>query len=109
MFSLERHLHEFLRDNWSHTSLGREWQLYDEEGKEAEAGYQYPCGVGYIDLLAEHKDKPEWLVVELKRGQTSDSTVGQVLRYMGWVETYLAEPGETVCLLPLPQKRGIIK
>lgn len=94
-FGLERHLHEFLRDNWSKTSLGQEWNLYSEPGDE-EAGYEYPCGVGRIDLLARHRNKPAWLVVELKRDQASDSTVGQILRYIGWVKAHLVEPGEEV-------------
>lgn len=94
-FGLERHLHEFLRDNWDQTSPGREWRLYSEEGNE-DAGYEYPCGVGRIDLLARHRKKASWLVVELKRNQTSDVTVAQILRYMGWVRQHLAAPGESV-------------
>lgn len=94
-FGLERHLHEFLRDNWDQTELGKEWKLYEEDG-DTEAGYEYPCQVGRIDLLAKHRSKPRWLVVELKRDQGSDTTVGQVLRYMGWVKSRMAEPGETV-------------
>ena len=94
-FSLERHLQDFLRDNWGDTSLGQQWELYSEPG-DPEAGYEYPCGIGRIDLLARHKAKPDWLIVELKRDQTGDTTVGQVLRYMGWVKTQLAEPGENV-------------
>ncbi len=27
-FGLERHLHDFLRDNWTHTELGTQWYLY---------------------------------------------------------------------------------
>ena len=79
-FGLERHLHEFLRDNWDKLELGREWELYKEPG----------------DVLAKHKKKPYWLVVELKRDQTSDQTVGQLLRYIGWVKQHLAEDGEEV-------------
>jgi len=94
-FGLERHLHEFLRDNWEHTELGREWALYMEPGKE-EAGYEYTCDVGRIDLLAKHHKEPRWLVIELKRNQTSDQTVGQLLRYVGWVKQHLAEGGEQV-------------
>lgn len=94
-FGLERHLHEFLRDNWKHVALGREWDLYQEPGDE-EAGYEYPCAVGRIDLLAKHHSEPRWLVVELKRNQTSDQTVGQILRYIGWVKRHLAEDGEQV-------------
>jgi|GEM_PF-117987 len=94
-FGLERHLHEFLRDNWDRLELGREWALYQEPGDE-EAGYEYPCDVGRIDLLARHKREPRWLVVELKRNQTSDQTVGQLLRYIGWVKQHLAEDGDVV-------------
>jgi len=32
-----------------------------------------------------------YVVIELKRNQTSDDTVGQVLRYMGWVTENLQE------------------
>jgi len=94
-FGLERHLHEFLRDNWNHVELGRDWVLYQEPGDE-EAGYEYPCDVGRIDLLAKHRNEPRWLVVELKRNQTSDQTVGQLLRYIGWVKRHLAKDGEQV-------------
>lgn len=94
-FRLERYLHEFLRDNWDRTSLGAEWALYGDEGAD-EPGYEYPCAVGSIDLLAKHRTEPAWLVVELKRAQGSDQTVGQVLRYMGWVKQHLAQPGERV-------------
>lgn len=94
-FGLERHLHEFLRDNWNKIELSREWALYKEPGDD-EAGYEYPCDVGRIDLLAKHRKKPRWLVVELKRNQTSDQTVGQLLRYIGWVKQHLAEDGDEV-------------
>jgi hypothetical protein len=94
-FGLERHLHEFLRDNWNQIELGREWALYQEPGDE-EAGYEYPCDVGRIDLVAKHRKRPHWLVVELKRDQTSDQTLGQLLRYIGWVRQHLAEPGDEV-------------
>ena len=94
-FGLERHLHEFLRDNWDFTELGKEWAIYSEPGDDA-AGYEYPTDVGRIDILAKHKSRLEWLVIELKRGQSTDQTVGQVLRYMGWMERHMAAPGETV-------------
>ncbi len=94
-FGLERHLQEFLRDNWEKTPLGKEWRLYEEDG-DPEAGYEYPCGIGRIDLLAKHRTTQRWLVIELKRTQSSDQTVGQVLRYMGWVAHHLAAPSDSV-------------
>ena len=57
---------------------------------------EFPTDIGRIDLLAKHRTDGRWLVVELKRSQTSDDTVGQILRYMGWVEEKLTEPGERV-------------
>ena len=94
-FGLERHLHDFLRDNWSSTEFGKDWTLEIEEG-EPDSGYEFPTSIGRIDLLAKHKTKPVYLVIELKRGQTSDVTVGQILRYMGWVEAELLEGSESV-------------
>jgi hypothetical protein len=94
-FGLERHLHEFMRDNWSSLELAKEWELYKEPGDD-EAGYEYPCAIGRIDLLAKHKKSSRWLVIELKRNQTSDQTVGQLLRYVGWVKKNLATNGEEV-------------
>jgi hypothetical protein len=94
-FGLERYLHEFLVDNWALTELGGEWDLLEEDGEVV--GSRYNTGeVGEIDLLARHKKDKRWLVVELKRNQTSDATVGQVLRYMGWVRREMAEPGASV-------------
>ncbi|WP_263787974.1 endonuclease NucS domain-containing protein [Salinibacter grassmerensis] len=94
-FGLEQYLQEFLRDNWGKTELAGEWSLYAEEG-EPEAGFEYPVKVGYIDLLAEHREEDRWLVIELKRGQGSDGAVGQVLRYMGAVRRELADGEDTV-------------
>lgn len=94
-FGLERHLHDFLRDNWERLELGREWQLYGEPGDD-NPGYEYPTAVGRIDLLAKHREGGQWLVVELKRNQTSDVTIGQVMRYMGWVSRHVASPGDKV-------------
>ncbi len=56
-FGLERHLHEFLRDNWSHTELGSEWKLYEKDG-DSDAGYEVITDIGRIDLLAKHVTKP---------------------------------------------------
>jgi Holliday junction resolvase-like predicted endonuclease len=94
-FALEAHLHEFLEENWEQIELGKDWDLLEEDGEVI--GSHYKTGeVGEIDLLARHKKKPRWLVVELKRDQTGDATVGQVLRYRAWVKKRLAKTGEEV-------------
>lgn len=95
-FGMERHLHDFLLDNWEHTDLGGEWDLVEEGGDIRGYGYERPTPVGKIDLLARHKTNARWLVIELKRAQSSDDTLGQVQRYMGWVKENLADSGEPV-------------
>lgn len=94
VFALEKHLEDFLVHNWSQTELGKKYDIFEEEGELV--GQQYPSDTGPIDILAVSKDKTELLVVELKRGRASDSVVGQIQRYMGYVLDELAEENQTV-------------
>jgi len=89
VFALEKHLEDFLEQNWHHTELGKKYDIFEEDGEKV--GKQYPCDTGIIDILAISKDKKELLVVELKKGRASDMVVGQVQRYMGYVKDELAE------------------
>jgi len=93
-FVLEKHLENFLIENWRHTDLGRDYTILEEEGEIV--GQQYPTDTGPIDILAVSKDKKRLLVVELKKGRASDAVVGQIARYMGYVREELAEEGQTV-------------
>jgi restriction system protein len=93
-FALEKHLEDFLVKNWKQTELGKHYDIYEEEGELV--GQQYQSDTGPIDILAISKDKKELLVVELKKGRASDSVVGQVQRYMGYVVEELAEENQTV-------------
>lgn len=94
VFAIEKHLEDFLVQNWRQTELGREYDIYEEEGELV--GQQYPSDTGPIDILAISKDKKTLLVVELKRGRASDNVVGQIQRYMGYVLEELAEENQTV-------------
>ena len=93
-FAMEEYLEEFLEDNWAQTELGRNYDIYEENGERI--GRQYPTDTGNMDILAIRKDKRELLVVELKKGRAADKAVGQILRYMGYVAQELAEEGQTV-------------
>ena len=93
-FVMEQHLEDFLVQNWAHTDLGREYDIYEEEGERV--GQQYNTDTGPIDILAISKDKKKLLVVELKKGRTNDAVVGQILRYMGYAREELAEEGQIV-------------
>ena len=96
-FALESILEDFLYQNWGKIKWGSNLELYATEEQD---GRQFPAGPWSIDFLAIDKDSNDFVVIELKRGKTSDSTVGQVLRYIGWVKENLAEKGQKV--------RGII-
>lgn len=52
-------------------------------------------GVGRSDLICqdEHGDL---VVVELKRGKSSEQAVGQVLKYVGWLQENVAAEGQQV-------------
>jgi len=93
-FGMERYLQQFLFDNWDKVKALQEWDLYEEEDETV--GIEYYTEIGRIDLLAKHKSKPKWLVIELKRDQASDETMGQVNRYMGWVKANLANENDQV-------------
>jgi len=94
MFALEEHLEDFLVKNWKQTELGKDYDIYEEEGDPV--GQQYPADTGFMDILAISKDRRELLVVELKKGRASDAVVGQIQRYMGYVLEELAEDGQKV-------------
>jgi restriction system protein len=93
-FAMEKHLEAFLVANWDQTELAQTFTIFEEDGEKI--GQQYQTDAGPIDILAISKDKKRLLVVELKRGRASDVVVGQVLRYMGFVMSEVAEPHQTV-------------
>ena len=93
-FAMEKHLEDFLIKNWEHTPLGKHFRIYEESGEMI--GQQYPSDTGPIDILAKSKDGKTWLVIELKKGRTSDVVVGQIQRYMGYVKEELADPDQQV-------------
>ena len=83
LFYMEQQLEDFIIENWENTELGKKYELIYEEG--ALKSQQYVTDIGRIDILAKDKVNGNYVVIELKKNQTSDDTVGQILRYMGWV------------------------
>jgi hypothetical protein len=90
-FALEAHLEEFIDQNWAKINFGQKLVRFTTE---EQSGRQYPAGQWSIDFLCTDADTGDLVVVELKRGRTSDTTVGQILRYIGWVQENIAEPGQ---------------
>lgn len=87
-FGMESHLEDFLIANWSKTIFGDRYDLIYDEGDLT--SQQYRTTVGEIDILAKGKNGEEFLVIELKKGRTSDAVVGQILRYIAWIRENMA-------------------
>ncbi len=85
-FAMEKYLEEFIEINFKRIDFGAKLDLCQDEEN---TGRQYPTPIGNIDLLAEDREKKEFVVMELKKGRSSDVVVGQILRYMGWVKENL--------------------
>lgn len=87
-FAMEKYLEEFIETNFNRINFGEKLELYQDEES---TGRQYPTPIGNIDLLAVDKANKEFVVIELKKGRSSDVVIGQILRYMGWVKENLAK------------------
>jgi restriction system protein len=105
-FALEKHLEDFLVENWTRTELGKDYDIYEDEQN---FGQQFKADTGRIDILAVSKDKKTLLVIELKKGRASDIVVGQIMRYMGFVKDVMAEKGQGVkgLIIALEDDKGI--
>jgi len=86
----EKILEDFLEYHMDYLRPGL--LLYKERDRN---GRQYTTEVGRIDLLAR-SDEDSWVVIELKRDRAGDKTIGQTLRYIGWVKNNLAQEGQSV-------------
>ena len=97
LFYMESQLEDFIIQNWNESEFGKKYDLIIKDG-ELES-QQYRTDIGPIDILATDKNTGEYVVIELKRNQTSDQTIGQIARYMQWVDENLNKgvKGVIVC------------
>lgn len=91
LFYMESQLEDFIINNWENTELGKKYNLIVEDGEMI--SQQYKTALGPIDILAKDKISGSHVVIELKKNQTSDDTVGQVTRYMGEIKTTKKDDG----------------
>lgn len=97
-FVLEKYLEDFIVSNFA--AIFRNELILYQDPEENVIGQQYATDIGNIDILAREPNSDNFVVIELKKGRESDKVVGQILRYMGWVQENLCKHGEIV--------RGII-
>jgi endonuclease NucS-like protein len=79
-FAYERDLQNYLAKNLYRIEPGL--RLYDEEEI---TGVEFSVGDRYIDILAIDA-QGSYVVIELKVSRGYDRVIGQLLRYMAWVE-----------------------
>jgi len=102
VFVLEKYLEEFIVTNFGTIFQGALKIYQDAEGND---GQQYTTDIGYVDILAVEPRSNSFVVIELKKGRPSDQVIGQVLRYMGWVQEKLCVDGQSVKGLVICQQR----
>lgn len=89
-FAYENDLKNFLSNN---LNVIRSTLCLYQDGDIS--GVEFPVGNRRIDILAV-EDEKDFVVIELKVSKGYDRVIGQLLRYMGWIEQNLAEPGQAV-------------
>lgn len=89
-FAYEKDLQNYLAKNLGVVETGL--RLYEEEGIN---GVEYPVGGRFIDILAVDS-RGDFVVLELKVSKGYDRVVGQLMRYMAWINENLAEPQQGV-------------
>lgn len=92
-FYLEKYLEDFIVTNFPAIFKGDLAIYEDAEGND---GQQYSTEIGPIDILSVEPKSNAFVVIELKKGRSSDHVIGQILRYMGWVKQNLCVSGQTV-------------
>lgn len=85
-FAYERDLKNFLAKNLH--KIEPNLTLYQDD--EGITGIEFPVGGRYIDILAVDVTGA-FVVIELKVSRGYDRVIGQLLRYIGWIEQNLAE------------------
>ena len=93
-FAMEKHLEEFIIENWDVLDIGEKYDRHEQivDGKRK----KFRTDTGEIDIFALSKDKTHYLVIELKKGRASDNVVGQIMRYMGYVNDEIANKDQEV-------------
>lgn len=94
LFAYENHLRDFLAKNLPTIDKGKT-KLTAFVSKDGRDGVEFQTDVGPIDILAK-SGSGDFYVFELKLSQGPDKALGQILRYMGWVEKNLCEKNNKV-------------
>jgi hypothetical protein len=89
-FAYESDLRDYLAKNLQAIEPGL--RLYEEEGI---TGVEFPVGGRFVDILAIDSNG-DFVVIELKVSRGYDRVIGQLLRYMAWIQRNQAESEQNV-------------
>lgn len=84
----ERFIQQLIDRNFNKIFESLNLQLYDRDPDQT--GAQFNTPIGRMEFLAVDKNTEDFVVLELKIGKVYDGTIGQILRYMGYVKKELA-------------------
>jgi len=85
--------------------LFKNLRYFDEEEQISKKGQYDTQTIGIIDFLAIDENE-NFVVIEIKR-QATDKTIGQLLRYMGWVKDELCKSGQKVYGIIVAEQKDI--
>ena len=88
-----QHYQSLIHSNFNQL-FGRKLEYYDPERQNEKNGHFDTQEVGTMDFLAIDQNK-DLVVIELKR-ESTDVTLGQILRYMGWVNKNLCKKDQKI-------------
>jgi hypothetical protein len=80
-------------------------KYFDEEEQIPKKGQYDTQTIGIIDILAVD-EKGDFVVIEIKR-QATDKTIGQILRYMGWIQEELSKDGQKVSGIIVAERKDM--
>lgn len=84
-FALEAHLRDFLAKNLGEIEPGLKLYQTDKQ-----SGVEFVIDSGRIDILAVDA-AGRFVVIELKLSQGRNRVLGQLLYYMGWIDSHLGK------------------
>ena len=80
-------------------------KYFDDEEQIPKNGQYDTQTVGIIDILSLD-EYGNFVVIEIKR-QATDKTIGQILRYMGWIQEELCKNGQKVSGIIVAERKDI--
>lgn len=96
-----QHYQSLLHRNFNR--LFPNFRYFDEEEQIPKNGQYDTQVVGIMDFLTVDAEG-NFVVIEIKR-QATDKTLGQILRYMGWVQEELCKEGQKVTGIIIGEKK----